>query len=136
MTENNKSEFLEQTEYKEYRKSMADLYKENEKFLNNFILGISILAFPFLYNILSNGELVKTTQYLLSLALLNFSLVILFGIISINNTIHACHNALNEESEQAIKLFEKASKFNWFRDYFFLISVVLTIIGILNIFNG
>lgn len=137
MTINSESESLEkQEEHKEYRKLMTKLYTENEKLLNNFIFGISILAFPFLYNILSSGKAIETTQHLLSMALCGFCLVILLQIIALKSAVNGCHNALNEESEQAIKLFEKASKFSWFRDCFFLVSVVFTTMGILNIFNG
>ena len=60
MTENNNNESesseKQAEDRKEYRKLVIELYKENQKFLNNLILGISSLAFPFLYNVLSNGE--------------------------------------------------------------------------------
>ena len=136
---NNESESSEKQaeDRKEYRKLVIELYKENQKFLNNLILGISILAFPFLYNVLSNGELAKTTQWLLSIALFGFCFVILLQIIALKSAKQGCDKSLskNEETKkQAIKLFERARELDKYRDCFFLASVILTTVGTLNIF--
>lgn len=143
MTENNNNESesseKQAEDRKEYRKLVIELYKENQKFLNNLILGISILAFPFLYNILSNGELAKTTQWLLSIALFGFCFVILLQIIALKSAKQGCDDSLSEDKEtkkQATKRFKRARELDKYRDRCFLFSVILTTTGILNIFNG
>jgi Na+/melibiose symporter-like transporter len=133
MTENNNNESEDLKEQEEYRNLVLELYKENQKFLNNLILGISSLAFPFLYNVLSNEKLEKTTQFLLIIALFGFCIVILFQIIAIKNAREGCDNSLSEDDEKkkrTTKLFEKAKKFDKYRDYCFLLSMFLTAIAI------
>jgi hypothetical protein len=122
-------------EIKEYEKDMQTLYIENQKFLANFIAIISILAFPFLYNILSTGEMTKITKMLLIIALFGFGSAIFLQIIAKKIAAYGCNYALDEENQEAIKCFNKAENFNIYRDWCCLISVFLTTIALLTIFK-
>lgn len=124
-----------QKEIKEYEKDIQTLYTENKKFLANFIAIISILAFPFLCHILSTEEMSKITKMLVITALWGFGSAILLQTIATKNAANGCNYALDEENQEAIKFFNKAEKFNWYRDWCFLLSVALTTIAIIKIFS-
>ncbi len=131
----NKTNYLKE---KEYKKVIQTLYIENQKFLANFIAIISILSFPFLYNILSAEELTKITKMLIVISLCGFGNVIFLQVIATKNTINACDDALSQDldkNKKSVKLFEKVRKLNKYRDWNFLVSFHLTVILIINIFN-
>ena len=124
MTENNNKT--------EYRILMLELHKKNQTFLNNLISIVSVLAVPFLYNVLS-AELAKTNQCLLSIAFSGFCFVILLQIISIKFAIKGCDNSLSNNKDinkKGRKLFEIATRLNQCRDLCFLVSIVLASIAI------
>jgi hypothetical protein len=122
-------------EEKEYKKNMLTFYSQNRKFLANFIAIISILAFPFLYHILSTEEITKITKMLLIIALFGFGSAIFLQIIATKIAVYGFNYTLDEENQEAIKFFNNAEKFNCLRDWCFLLSVTLTTIAILNIFK-
>ena len=131
----NNEELKKEDFQKEYEKDMQTLYTENQKFLANFIAIISILAFPFLYHILSAEEMTKITKILLIIALFGFGSAILLQIIAKKIVTYGCNYALDEENQEAIKCFNKAEKFNIYRDWCCLLSVVLTTVAIIKIFS-
>jgi len=125
-------------EQKKYKKLILDLYGENQKFLTYFISIISVLGFPFLYNILSAEELTKITKMLIVISLCGFGNVIFLQVIATKNAINACDDALSQDldkNKKSVKLFEKVRKLNKYRDWNFLVSFHLTVILIINIFN-
>ena len=117
----------------EYRKISIELYKDNQKFLNNLILGISSLAFPFLFNALSNDKLAVTSQSFLSVALWGFCFVIALQIISVTTAREGCDNALSKDEDKkeiASSLFKKAKNFDKYRNLCFAFSTFLTAVGL------
>ncbi len=125
-------------EQKKYKKLVLELYRENQKFLTYFINIISVLAFPFLYNILSAEDLTKITKVLIVISLCGFGNVIFLQVIATTNAINAYDDALSQDldkNKKSVKLFEKVKKLNKYRDWNFLVSVHLTVILIINIFG-
>ncbi len=123
---------------KEYRELLIELYKENQKFLSNLILGISSLAFPFLFDVLSTDKLTKISQFFLSIALYGFCFVIVLQIISVTTAREGCDNALSKDKgivENANSLFKKAKKFDEYRNLFFVFSFFSTAVGLTLSFN-
>lgn len=117
----------------EYRNLLIELYKENVKFLNKLILGISSLAFPFLFDVLSIDNLKLTSKIYLIIALFGFCFVIALQIISITTARDGCDNALSKDKVKqtdANTQFEKAKKFDECQIYFFVFSTFLTAVGI------
>jgi uncharacterized membrane protein (DUF106 family) len=131
----NNEELKKEDCQKEYKKDMQTLYIENQKFLAHFIAIISILAFPFLYHILSAGEMTKITKIILIIALSGFGSVMFLQTIATKIAAYGCNYAFDKENKKAIKCFNKVEKFTIYRDWCFLLSVVLTTVAIIKIFS-
>jgi len=117
----------------EYRKLLIELYKENVKLLDQLIFGISSLAFPFLFDVLSIDNLKLTSKIFLIIALFGFCFVIALQIISITTAREGCDNALSKDKVKqtfANTQFKKAKKFDKYQIYCFVFSTFLTAVGI------
>jgi|APGre2960657505_1045072.scaffolds.fasta_scaffold181530_1 hypothetical protein len=112
---------------KEYQTLLQDLYKENQNFLNKAIFGVSSLAIPFLFEVLSQKKDFINSSILLGISLIGFCLVIFMQISSLKNARDGCDKSIKIESrEDGNKLFELARKKDIWRERIFIFSLFLT----------
>ena len=114
---------------KEYQKLLIDLYKENQSFLNKAIFSVSILAIPFLFEVLSKKSDYLPASILLGISLFGFCGVIVLQISSLKIARDGCEKSLEDKQESqkdGEKLFDKARKRDIWKEWFFAFSLILT----------
>lgn len=117
---------------KDYESLLKELYKENQAFLNKAIFGVSLLAFPFLFEVLSKKIDFINSSILLGISLIGFCIVIFLQISSLKNARDGCDQSINPKfRKDGEKLFELARKKDIWRERIFIFSLFLTSITLL-----
>jgi len=114
---------------KEYQALLTELYKENQGFLNKAVFGVSTLAIPFLFDVLSKKSEDFCSACLLIISLFGFCGVILLQVSSLRNARDGCDKSLEGKSKfqkQGEKLFNKARIQDKWRERVFAFSLILT----------
>lgn len=97
--------------------------------MNKAILGVSTLAIPFLFEVLSKKSDDFHSSCLLIISLFGFCGVILLQVSSLRNARDGCDKSLEKElnfTQEGEKLFNKARIQDKWRERLFAFSLILT----------
>jgi hypothetical protein len=116
----------------DYKRLCMDYYILNQKALDNSIITISVLAFPFIFYILNLNIAMADFFYILSkISLVGFSIVIIMKIYSLKIAIKGCDRSMGKssmdrtykDSDEADRPFNLANCFNIWVEIIFFASI-------------